>query len=251
LSRGLSCQETAPGLERRLALAEAAVPLQAFEDALFSELRRKEDQPGLDGGAASAAGHEALRSKIDDLPLVSPGRQQQEQLRAALRPLAVRLAARGRRRRRRGYQQLDVRRTLARSVETGGVPLRLHFRDHRRRRPQLVVLADVSGSMADYSRFTLSLLETLRHELSNLRCFAFVDGAAELTGKTLRQPFLLAPSLLFIPGVVRGDGHSDYQAALEAFADAVSSSLTSPRSTNGWRTSFSTPERGGRRAQNS
>ena len=226
LSRALSAKGTFPDLERRVCLAEAEAALRAFEDGLSQELRRRENWARLDDGSTSALELEALGGVIDDLPLVGGTRSEQEQMRAAIRPMAQRLAARARRRRRGGHDDLDLRRTLARSVGTGGVPMALHFRRHRPRTALLVVLADVSGSMADYSSFTLSLLEALRHELRNLRCFAFVDGAAEVTGETLRQPYLLAPRLPFIPGVIRGDGHSDYEAAFDAFADVAGGALT-------------------------
>jgi uncharacterized protein with von Willebrand factor type A (vWA) domain len=49
----------------------------------------------------------------------------------------------------------DLRRTLRRSFRTGGEPLERSFRTRRRRKRRLVLLLDVSGSMADYSRALL------------------------------------------------------------------------------------------------
>jgi uncharacterized protein len=46
----------------------------------------------------------------------------------------------------------DLRRTLRRSFRTGGEPVERAWRTRRRRRRRLVLLLDVSGSMADYSR---------------------------------------------------------------------------------------------------
>jgi uncharacterized protein with von Willebrand factor type A (vWA) domain len=46
----------------------------------------------------------------------------------------------------------DLRRTLRRSFRTGGEPLERAWRMKRKRRRRLVLLLDVSGSMADYSR---------------------------------------------------------------------------------------------------
>ena len=102
----------------------------------------------------------------------------------------------------------------------------LHFRSDRPSKPRLVVLADVSGSMAEYSAFTLSLLEALRAELRSLRCFVFVDGAAELSAETLSQPYLHALRLPLLPGVVAGDGHSDYGAAFTRFAGIAGDALS-------------------------
>jgi uncharacterized protein len=49
----------------------------------------------------------------------------------------------------------DLRRTLRRSFRTGGEPLERRFRVRRRRRRRFVLVLDVSGSMADYSRALL------------------------------------------------------------------------------------------------
>jgi uncharacterized protein with von Willebrand factor type A (vWA) domain len=46
----------------------------------------------------------------------------------------------------------DLRRTLRRSFRTGGEPLERAWRMRRKRRRRLVLLLDISGSMADYSR---------------------------------------------------------------------------------------------------
>ncbi|MDT7767415.1 MAG: uncharacterized protein QOI30_403, partial [Mycobacterium sp.] len=67
------------------------------------------------------------------------------------RTLATRLAAR-RRRARAGA--IDLRKTLRKSMSTGGVPIDLVLRKPRPARPELVVLCDVSGSVAGFSHFT-------------------------------------------------------------------------------------------------
>jgi uncharacterized protein len=46
----------------------------------------------------------------------------------------------------------DLRRTLRRSFRTGGEPVNRAWRERRRRPRKVVLLLDVSGSMADYSR---------------------------------------------------------------------------------------------------
>jgi uncharacterized protein len=49
----------------------------------------------------------------------------------------------------------DLRRTLRRSFRTAGEPLERRFRARRRRTRRVVLVLDVSGSMADYSRALL------------------------------------------------------------------------------------------------
>jgi uncharacterized protein with von Willebrand factor type A (vWA) domain len=85
-----------------------------------------------------------------------------------LKPLRLRRAARARRGRR-----LDLPGTIRRSVASGGTPLRLAWRNQRRVLPRLVLLIDVSRSMAPYSFFYLRLARALSAELADIRSFIF------------------------------------------------------------------------------
>jgi uncharacterized protein len=59
---------------------------------------------------------------------------------------------RSRRRRPARVGSPDLRRTIRRSFRTGGEPVERAWRDRRRRRRRIVLILDVSGSMASYSR---------------------------------------------------------------------------------------------------
>src|SRR5205823_12797092 len=62
------------------------------------------------------------------------------------------------------------------------------------------------------------LVHALQAELSGLRSFIFVDGVAEVTDLLDGADVDLDPRLLVTrPGVVVGDGHSDYRAAFAQF----------------------------------
>jgi uncharacterized protein with von Willebrand factor type A (vWA) domain len=125
----------------------------------------------------------AVRPSIDRLDFVSARRADLEEMRREIYPLARRLATRLTREhhaRRRG--PLDFRRTVRASISTGGVPLTTHHRPKRPHRNELVVLCDVSGSVANFAQFTLLLVFALREQFQNLRAFTFVDQAHEVTG---------------------------------------------------------------------
>jgi uncharacterized protein len=68
----------------------------------------------------------------------------------------------------------DLRRTLRHSFRTGGDPLERAWRERRRRPRRLVLLLDVSGSMADYSRALLLFAHAALR--SERRWEAFVFG---------------------------------------------------------------------------
>lgn len=142
------------------------------------------------------------------------------------RVLASRLAAR-RRRARRG--EIDLRKTLRRSMSTGGVPIDLVSRKPRPGRPDLVLLCDISGSVAGFSSFTMLLVDSLREQFSRVRIFAFVDQVDEVTHLFDQStPLDQVTRRIFTETQVVGfEGHSDYGAALQGFArdwpDAVTS----------------------------
>jgi len=69
--------------------------------------------------------------------------------------------------------RLDLPGTIRRSVASGGTPLQLAWRRQRRVRPRLVLLIDVSRSMAPYSFFYLRLVRALTAELTDIRSFIF------------------------------------------------------------------------------
>ena len=103
-------------------------------------------------------------------------------MRREIYPLARRLATRltqERHARRRG--PLDFRRTVRASMSTGGVPLTTHHRPKRPHRTELVVLCDVSGSVASFAQFTLLLVFALRDQFTRVRAFTFVDQVHEVT----------------------------------------------------------------------
>ena len=61
----------------------------------------------------------------------------------------------------------------------------LVLRKPRPARPELVVLCDVSGSVAGFSHFTLLLVHALRQQFSRVRVFAFIDTSDEVVKGTL------------------------------------------------------------------
>ena len=98
------------------------------------------------------------------------------------------------------------------------MPLEPVFKSKRASKPDLIVLCDVSGSVAEFAHFILSLVHALHDELQRLRTFVFVDGIAEVTSLFGTAEHDLIPMhLVTQPGVVRGEGHSDYGTVLDDF----------------------------------
>jgi uncharacterized protein with von Willebrand factor type A (vWA) domain len=123
-----------------------------------------------------------LRPSIEQLAFTSARRDEIDEMRRQIYPLARRLAtrlAKEQHARRRG--PLDFRRTVRASMSTGGVPMTTHHRPRRPHRTELVVLCDVSGSVANFAQFTLLLVYALSDQFSKVRAFTFVDDVHEVT----------------------------------------------------------------------
>lgn len=143
------------------------------------------------------------------------------------RSLATRLAAR---RRRSRHGEIDLRKTLRKSMSTGGVPIDVVLKKPHPARPELVVLCDVSGSVAGFSHFTLQLVHALRQQFSRVRVFAFIDTTDEVT-ELFGPDADLAVAVQRITreaGVYTRDGHSDYGHAFVSFLEKYPTVL-SPR----------------------
>lgn len=190
------------------------------QDALIEEFRRLIAEEIRNRLAATGDPVDVVRStRIDELEVLRASTTELRALRDAVRPLARKLAARmAQRRRLRARGKLDVRRTVRRSLQHGGVPLDPAMRDRRASKPDVVVLCDISGSVAEFANFTLQLLTALHDELARLRSFVFVDGIAEVTDLLETSEHAVDPRFLVSrPGVVVADGHSDYARVFTRF----------------------------------
>jgi uncharacterized protein len=147
--------------------------------------------------------------------------------------LRRRLATQGRENRGRSRSSaIDVRRTMRASLQTGGVPLDLKYRPKRPRRPELLVLCDVSTSVTSASVFFLSVLHALHDSFRKLRSFVFVERISEVTEVFERERSFEAVSRAIAgdAGVADISGYTDYGRVWLEFLDKVVDDLD-PRST--------------------
>ncbi|MEH3129515.1 MAG: VWA domain-containing protein [Mycolicibacterium neoaurum] len=158
--------------------------------------------------------------------------EQLRQMRKTVQPLARTLATRLAAKRRRSRSgEIDLRKTLRRSMSTGGVPIDVVLKKPHPARPELVVLCDVSGSVAGFSHFTLMLVSALRQQFSRVRVFAFIDTTDEVSHMFGPEADLAVAvqRITREAGVYTRDGHSDYGHAFVSFTQNFPNVL-SPRS---------------------
>ncbi len=225
LLEALMGDEELSELDQRLLQEEVESRIEQLKEEIEEEIRRR---LVADRGRDAVA--RTLRKPlVEDVDLMHATTKDLQEMEAAIGPLTRKLAARLARRRRRRAGRLDFRRTMRRSLATGGVPADPQFRHPKPHRPEVWLLCDISGSMATFSRFTLQFTHAMSTHFSKLRSFAFVDTIDEVTdffgagvdfGTALRRITTEAE-------VVWLDGHSDYGNSLETFHNRYGRQLNS------------------------
>ena len=215
-------------LADRLRRDEFELALRRFREEVETEIRRRQV---VQRGAEEVA-RRAVGPLPEDVDFFRVSADEQAVMRRSVRPLARKLATRLAAKRRRARDgRLDVRRTVRRSLSTGGVPMDPHLRARRASRPELVLLCDVSGSVAAFARFTLLFCHALQGQFSRVRSFAFIDAVDEVSGLFSDGDFSNALERLSVDAdLVWLDGHSDYGHAFETFHARYLDAIT-PRTT--------------------
>lgn len=230
-------------LERLMGRASAAGSVSMLEERLTREelegrirILRDEIETEIRSRLVADRGREAVaktlrRPLIEETDLMHATRSDLEALDELIKPLTRKMATRLARRRRNKRGRLDFRKTMRRSLSTGGVPVEPQFKSVHPSRPEVFLLCDTSGSMATFARFTLQFTYAMASQFSKLRSFAFIDALDEVTA--FFEPGVdFAAALRRITteaSVVYLDGHSDYGRSLEQFWTAYGGFLT-PRS---------------------
>lgn len=215
-------------LAARLAVDEFEDRLRRFREEVDAEIRRRQ----VEARGPEAVARRAVKPLPEDVDFFSVTADEQAHMQRAVRPLARKLATRLAVKRRRARDgTFDVRRTLRRALATGGVPVDPAFRSKRVHRPELVLICDVSGSVAAFAKFTLMFTHALQGQFSRVRSFAFIDTVDEVTELFADGDFGRGMARMAQEAdLVWLDGHSDYGHAFEVFARRYRHALT-PRST--------------------
>ena len=202
--------------EERLERDEFNDRIEKLKKEIEAEIRRM-----LVADRGVEAMSRTLRKPLpEDVDFMHATREEMNSLRKAIYPLTRKLAARLARKRKYGRRgPLDFRKTVRTSLSYGGVPADPQFRFPRPHKPEIFVIADISGSVAAFARFTLHLVYAISSQFSKVRAFVFIDGLDEVTrffdgvddiGEAVHRVNTEAD-------VVWVDGHSDYGHAFGVF----------------------------------
>lgn len=129
-----------------------------------------------------------------------------------------------RKRARRG--RFDVKDTLRKNPQYGGVPFRIELDQRRKEKPQVVVLCDISDSVLNAARFMLQFVYSLQELYSRVRSFVFVSDIAEITGLFQAHEVHQAVDMALRGEVIDVNRRSDFGRAFEIFYRGYLSAVT-------------------------
>jgi len=213
-------------LESRLEREEFQHRLDELKKEIEAEIRRR---LVADRGVEAMA--KTLRKPLpEDVDFMHASREEMVAIRKAIQPLTRKLAARlARKRRNKRRGPLDFKSTVRASLSYGGVPADPRFKYPRPNKPELMVVADISGSVAAFARFTLHLVYALSSQFSKVRAFVFIDGIDEVTHMFQGEEDIMKAvhRVNTEADVIWVDGHSDYGHAFQVFWDKYGHEITS------------------------
>ena len=213
-------------LEERLEREEFENRIEDLKKEIESEIRRR---LVADRGVEAMA--KTLRKPLpEDVDFMHASREEMANIRKAIQPLTRKLAARlARKRKHKRKGPLDFRATVRQSLSYGGVPAEPRVRNPRPNKPELIVVADISGSVAAFARFTLHLVYALQNQFSKVRSFVFIDGLDEVTHMFQDEEDITnaVHRVNTEADVVWVDGHSDYGHAFGVFWENYGSEISS------------------------
>ena len=197
--------------------AERAEKLQQGRAQLFEDIHDfVERQIAM---RTKNAGRLLREEALSRIRLSNLDRSDMNIMRNLIRKLAKRLASRHSRRRRKAQRgMLDVRQTLRRNLSFDGALFNLAWRRTKVERTKLIVLCDVSGSVAAVSRFFLMFLYSLDEVMPRTRSFVFSNRAGEISDMMREGDVeqVMEQALR-----AYGGGSTDYGQAMQDLAEAV------------------------------
>jgi uncharacterized protein with von Willebrand factor type A (vWA) domain len=151
-------------------------------------------------------------------------RRDLDRMRILVRQMAKKLAARyAKNRRKRLRGQLDTRRTLRRNMGWGGIPFITVWKQKKIEKPRVMVLCDVSGSVAPMAQFLLMFVYAINEALSDIRSFAFAGSLIEVSEILEKEP--VEQAITKIMSLI-GYGSSNYGNSFSDFEDGWMKDVT-------------------------
>jgi len=150
-------------------------------------------------------------------------RRHADRLKGLIQKLARKLTQKHRKRPKRTRRgNLHMIKTLRKGITHDGILFETFWRKTEKRKPQIIAVCDVSGSVAAYAKFLLMLLYYLQDVLPRTRSFAFAHDLGEVT--ELFQQYEVEKATEIVNW--RYGGATDYGSSIEKLYELTASELT-------------------------
>jgi uncharacterized protein with von Willebrand factor type A (vWA) domain len=121
------------------------------------------------------------------------------------------------RRKRATRGRFNVKGTLRKNLQFGGVPFQIQLDRRKKTKPQVMVLCDISDSVLNASRFMLQFVYSVQDLYAKVRSFVFVAEIGEVTRLFEEQDIQSAVETALKGEVVDVFSHSNFGRAFEQF----------------------------------
>lgn len=113
--------------------------------------------------------------------------------------------------------RFDVKKTLRKNLQYGGVPFNVQLDRRKKTRPQVMVLCDISDSVLNASRFMLQFVYSIQDLYAKVRSFVFVAEIGEVTKLFEENDIQTAVEAALKGEVIDVFSHSNFGRAFEQF----------------------------------
>ena len=159
----------------------------------------------------SNTGKQLREDALSQMRLTQADKSDYKIMSGIIKKMARRLISVHSRRKRKSQRGLlDIRSTIRANQEYDGILFETVWKKTKVDRPKIVALCDVSGSVANVSRFFLMFLHSLTEILPNVRTFAFSSKAGEVTDLFENKDIEVAAAETLL---LNGGGSTDYGQA--------------------------------------
>ena len=131
------------------------------------------------------------------------------------------------RRKKAARGRFNVKDTLRRNLQYGGVPFHIELDRRKKTKPQVMVLCDISDSVLNASRFMLQFVYSIQDLYTKVRSFVFVSDLGEVTKVFEEHEIHQAVETALKGDVIDVFSHSNFGRAFELFYKNYFSALNS------------------------
>ena len=131
------------------------------------------------------------------------------------------------RRKKASRGRFNVKQTLRKNLQYGGVPFRIQIDRRKKTKPQVMMLCDISDSVLNASRFMLQFVYSVQDLYEKVRSFVFVSDLGEVTKLFEENEIHRAVEKALKGDVIDVFSHSNFGRAFDKFYKNYFSAVTS------------------------